>query len=83
MSSTGRTLHFTRHQISRVCQTKSKIFFVPFGRNKVVVFDPFSITHPLNEIGDDFGSCEYKWRSGVVGLDGNIYCIPFDANNAV
>jgi len=30
MSSTGRTLHFTRHQISRVCQTK-KQYGLPYS----------------------------------------------------
>lgn len=64
------------------------IYTVPCCSNKVLVIDTngdeptFSFLHPPPEIALAFEST-WKWHGGVLGLDGNVYCVPANATSVL
>lgn len=60
--------------------SNGKIYGIPYKASKVVCID--TNVETISFIGDDYGTA-YEWRSGAIGPDGKIYCVPYTTSTDV
>lgn len=77
----GSKIHdgYTRGWERPVLGANRCIYFHPANHDRVLKYNP--TIESVSLIGSSHGFEEIKWRGSVLGFDGFIYCIPYNACN--